>query len=152
MTIGTYIICRIMNLNIEFRSAKSWRTLLKRHAAFILQGFVLAGMQFVMPLGIVHTIASAGPIVTMIMQRIIRKDHSSEITGNKLLGCIISVVGIVMTSNGKFIYSCLDPNFEFKSDFSNYIDSSEYVIILATAVLVLSMMFWSYGVLITQEA
>ncbi len=77
MTIGIYIICRMLNLNIEFKSPKSWRTLLKRHALFILQGFVLAGMQFFMPLGIVHTIAACGPIFTLIMQRIIHKDKSS---------------------------------------------------------------------------
>jgi hypothetical protein len=63
-----------MNLNIEFKSPKSWYTLLKRHFSFIVQGLVIAGVQFVLPLGITHTIASAGPIVTLVMQRMIYKD------------------------------------------------------------------------------
>lgn len=105
----------MMNLNIEFKSPKSWRILLQRHGAFILQGFTLAGMQFVLPLGVVHTLASGGPIMTLILQRFLRKDHIHHITGKKLQGCIIAFVGIILTSNGKFIYSYFDKDFEFKS-------------------------------------
>jgi hypothetical protein len=44
-------------------------TLLKRHFAIVFQGFVLAGVQFILPLGIVHTISAAGPIFTLVLER-----------------------------------------------------------------------------------
>lgn len=145
-----YYICRMMNLNIQYKSPKSWRVLLERHTSFILQGFVLAGVQFVMPLGIVHTLASGGPIITLILQRILRKNHVHHITGKKLQGCFIAFIGIILTSNGKFIYSYFDESFEFKSNFHNYVSSSFTVMAIATLILIASMVLWSYGVLITQ--
>ena len=111
MTIGSYYLCRMLNLNIEYKSYKSWRILIKRHTSFIVQGFVLAGVQFFMPLGIVQTLGSCGPIFTLILQRILRKDNIFHITGKKLNGCVIALIGIILTSNGKFIYSYFDKDF-----------------------------------------
>ena len=67
MTIGIYIICRVLNINIEYKSPQNWIVLLKRHLAIVVQGFVLAGVQFILPLGIVHTISSAGPLFTLVL-------------------------------------------------------------------------------------
>lgn len=108
MVIGTYCLCRMLNLNIEYKSPKCWNVLLKRHAAFIIQGLVWAGVQFYMPLGIVQTIGSCGPIFTLILQRLLRKNHVQNITGKKLQGIFIAVLGIILASNGKFIYSYFD--------------------------------------------
>jgi hypothetical protein len=105
-----------------------------------------------MPLGIVHTLASGGPIITLILQRFLRKNHVHHITGNKLKGCFIAFIGIILTSNGKFIYSYFDETFEFKSGFHNYVSTSFAVVGTATVILIVSMILWSYGVLITQEA
>ena len=110
----------------------------------------MAGVQFVMPLGIVHTLASGGPIITLILQRILRKNHVHHITGKKLQGCFIAFIGIILTSNGKFIYSYFDESFEFKSNFHNYVSSSFTVMAIAPLFLICSMVLWSYGVLITQ--
>jgi hypothetical protein len=100
-----------MGLNIEFKSPKSWNTLAKRHLSFILQGLTIAGVQFYLPLGVAHTVCAAGPIFTLVMQRIIRKAQAPQISGQKLQGCFISVIGIVLTSNGKFIYGYLNENY-----------------------------------------
>ena len=117
MVVGAYVFCRLMGLNIRFKSPQSWRKLLKRHASFVLQGLVVAGVQFILPLGITHTICSAGPIVVLVMQRVLRRSSSSPISGLKLQGCFIAVVGIILTSNGKFIYAYMDEDFEFSSSF-----------------------------------
>ena len=82
----------MLNLNIEYKSPKSWSLLIKRHAAFIIQGFVMAGVQFFMPLGIVHTLGSCGPIFILVLQRMLRKDEIFNISGKKLHGCFISVL------------------------------------------------------------
>jgi hypothetical protein len=71
----------------------------------------MAGVQFYLPLGVAHTICAAGPIFTLVMQRLIRKSEAPNISGQKLQGCLISVIGIVLTSNGKFIYGYLDEDF-----------------------------------------
>ena len=111
MVIGAFILCRLMGLNIEFKSPQSWNTLLKRHISFILQGLTVAGVQFFLPLGITHTICAIGPIVTLVMQRIIRKSEAPSISGPKLQGCFIAVIGLLLTPNGKFIYGYLDKDF-----------------------------------------
>jgi hypothetical protein len=67
MVIGSYTICRSLNLNIQYQSPQCWRTLIKRHFTITLQGFIIATVQFILPLGIVHTISSAGPIFTLVM-------------------------------------------------------------------------------------
>jgi hypothetical protein len=33
----------------------------------------------------------------------------SSIKGNKLIGLILAVIGLILTSNGKYIYSLLNP-------------------------------------------
>lgn len=140
-----------MGLDITYKNPKTWRTLIKRHLAFILQGLVIAGVQFILPLGVAHTIASAGPILVLLMQKFFFKNSQSVITAKKIEGCIIAIIGIVLTSNGKLIYGYMDESFEFNSTF-NYTSSSPTVMILATVVLIVAMSIWAYGVLITQEA
>lgn len=46
----------------------------------------------------------------------------------------------------------MDKDFKFNSEFQNYASQSFEVMVIATAVLLVSMVIWSYGVLITQEA
>lgn len=109
MVVGVYAICRKMGLDIQYRSPKSWRVLLIRHFCFVIQGFTLASVQFVLPLGITHTIASTGPILTLVLQTLFFKKEF--IHGRKLKGCVLAVVGILLASNGKYIYAFIDKSF-----------------------------------------
>jgi drug/metabolite transporter (DMT)-like permease len=74
---------------------------------------VLAGVQFILPLGITHTIASTGPIITLLIQIFVLKKGS--IHKNQLIGCAVAFIGIILTSNGKFIYSFFDKDFSFNT-------------------------------------
>ena len=150
MVIVMYIICKKMGLNIQYKSPKSWRVLLKRHFGFVLQGFILAGIQFYIPLGVMHTLASTGPLIILALQAYVFK--TGKIEGNKLYGCMIGVAGILLTSNGKYIYSHINQSFEFKSDFKNYVQSSYLVMIGAICVFLMAMVVWAYCVIITQQA
>jgi len=66
-----------------------------------------------------HTLASTGPLIILALQAYVFK--TGKIEGNKLYGCMIGVAGILLTSNGKYIYSHINQSFEFKSDFKNYV-------------------------------
>jgi hypothetical protein len=57
---------------------------------------------------------------------------------------------MVLTSNGKFLYAFLDDDFEFYSTFENYSSSSYAAMATAALILIISLFFWGYGVLITQ--
>jgi hypothetical protein len=58
-----------MGLNIEYRSPKTWKALLIRHATFIFHGIVLAKVQFILPLGIAHTLGTLSPLFILILQK-----------------------------------------------------------------------------------
>jgi hypothetical protein len=73
---GIYLICRLLSLNIQFKSPKTWRVLLKRHFAFLVQNLYLAGVQFVLPLSILHTISTAGPIIILFLQHFLYRNVS----------------------------------------------------------------------------
>lgn len=84
---------------------------MKRHASFVFVSLIFAGVQFFMPLGVVHTLGSCSPIFTLVLQRLLRKNEVNHITDSKIKGCFIAVIGIILTSNGKYIYSYLNEDF-----------------------------------------
>jgi drug/metabolite transporter (DMT)-like permease len=83
-----------------------------RNILFVLQAFLTAGLQFYLPLGILHTLAVAGPIFVYVWQYIIerKKPHYKE-----YMAIILTVFGIVLTANGNIFLKWVDPTFEFAS-------------------------------------
>ena len=59
-------------------------------------------------------------------------------------------MGILLTVNGRSILAFLDPSFTFTSDFGNYKSDDPAVLFMVSLVLLLLVVFWGYGILITR--
>jgi drug/metabolite transporter (DMT)-like permease len=63
---------------------------------------ILAWSQFYLPLYVVHTISSMGPVFVCIINYYL---HNMKITQNQINGNIVAFAGIFFTINGKSIAS-----------------------------------------------
>lgn len=118
-----------------------------RNGIFLAQAFIMAMVQFYLPLSVVHTIGSTGPLYVSVYEYFL---SNKKITRNQLLGMIIVVFGMLLTVNGRSLSQFFDPSYKFESDF-NYKTNSPSTILFYSCILIFFMMVWGYGVYITNR-
>lgn len=119
-----------------------------RSFIFVVHSFILGWTQFYLPLYAVHTISGFGPIFVCILNYFL---NGVKINLKQFGGIIIAFVGIILTVNGKKIWSLIDPSFHFQSDFKNYKSNDPTVLLLVALVFFINMMFWAYAILLTKK-
>jgi hypothetical protein len=67
------------------------------------------------------------------------------------MGMFIAFIGIILTVNGRSIMAIIDPNYKFVSEFSNYRSDDPLMLLIVSAILMLFVIFWAYGILITKK-
>lgn len=72
-----------------------------RHALLVLYGFIFAQCFFYLPINVVHTLYSSGPIFVLTIDYLINK---IEITKKQMYGAIIAFIGVLLTVNGHIFY------------------------------------------------
>ena len=98
----SYLICRVNKSSMEYRSPIEMRKLIFRSMIFTMNTAVLAWAQFYLPLYVVHTIGSMGPVFVCIINYYV---NNMKITKNQINGNVIAFIGIFFTINGKSISS-----------------------------------------------
>lgn len=98
----SYIICRLNDSKMTYENPVEAKKLLFRSLIFSLNTAILAWAQFYLPLYIVHTIGSVGPVFVCIINYYV---NNMKITRNQINGNIIAFIGIFFTINGKSIAS-----------------------------------------------
>jgi drug/metabolite transporter (DMT)-like permease len=76
--------------------------------------------------------------------------ESTKPTPGQFLGLIFTVVGVLLTANGRMLSEFLDPNYSFDTAFPNYKVQDSLSILIASLVYMVNMMAWAYAVYITK--
>lgn len=66
MMVVSFGICKWTGVELDLRV--SVKTVMERNGIFLMQGFIMAAIQFYLPLGIIHTLGATGPIFVSIIQ------------------------------------------------------------------------------------
>jgi len=66
-------------------------------------------------------------------------------------GMVVAFIGILVAVNGRAITSTIDPSFHFESNFKNYKSDDPFVLFMVSLILLLSVIAWGYGMLITRK-
>ena len=76
------------------------KIIIKRNIVFMAHSFVMSAIQFYLPLGVLHTLGTVGPISVSLYQYFL--DHKSQ-NCKQILGIVVTVLGIIFTANGRLI-------------------------------------------------
>jgi len=76
-----------------------------RHILLTIYGIIFAECFFYLPISVVHTIYSGGPVFVIMIDYFI---HSIKITTRQSVGVIIAIIGVILTVNGPLIYYLID--------------------------------------------
>jgi drug/metabolite transporter (DMT)-like permease len=78
-----------------------------RNIIFLLQAFGMAFVQFYLPLSIIHTIGSTGPIYVCVYQYFI---EGKKLNVKQVTGMTLAILGILLTTNGRLLSHLLNPD------------------------------------------
>lgn len=139
-----------MNSPNELLSPESTRCMAYRHVLQALYGLVFAQSFFYLPITVVHTLYSSGPLFVLAMDYFINK---VTVTPRQLRGILISFSGVLLTVNGHVIYGILgweDPN---KSDFEHYREGAGNPLIVAGVSLLLLVCTcgWAVAIILVKR-
>lgn len=106
IAIVSYGICRYKNIGIDIYS--DVRLLGIRNVAFLVQSFAYAVVQFYLPLSVLHTIATSGPLYVSVFQYIFdkKKPHVKQV-----LGMLLTISGVIFIANGRIFSKWIDPSY-----------------------------------------
>lgn len=97
-----------------FWDSQDFRLLGVRSTILILHGLVMAGVQFYLPVPIVHTLNCSGALFVFIIQYML---DGVKITKNQTIYAGVAFLGIIISANGRELYKLIDKNYEFTSSF-----------------------------------
>jgi drug/metabolite transporter (DMT)-like permease len=108
--------------------------------------FTLA--QFYLTQPIVQTINTTGFLFVFVLDYLI---NHVTITKKQFVGVILEVIGVLFTVNGEFIIKKINPEFQTRSDFKNYISDDPVVKLTIALLFIGSNIMWAYAQIITKR-
>lgn len=72
-----------------------------RHLLLVLYSFIFAQCFFYLPINVVHTLYSSGPIFVLAIDYLINK---IVITRRQMVGAMTAFLGVLLTVNGHILY------------------------------------------------
>jgi len=100
-----FIILRVRNINMDFGHSGNLYNLNVRNIIVTVQGLVYTLSNFYLPLPIVSTINSTGPIFVFILDYYI---NGTTIVKSQFYGILIGMLGVFFTVNGGIMLSYFD--------------------------------------------
>lgn len=76
-----------------------------RHLLLASYSFIFAAVQFYIPLTVVHTIYSSGPLLVNILDYLI---NGIKLTEKQIIGAGFAFFGVIMIANGNIALSFFD--------------------------------------------
>ena len=115
----------------------------------VLQTISYAMVQFYLPLPIAITLNATSPIFIYIYDYLI---YGVTINHTQTVYVVIAVIGVILTANGAYFATLIDPNFSNdSSSFTNYATDNPVVMGWAGFLYVLVMAVQGYGVILTKK-
>ncbi len=81
-------------------SPTSIKYMIYRHILLVTFGFVFAQSFFYLPINLVHTLGTSGPVYVLIIDYFLYK---IEISRRQVIGVVVSIVGMILAVNGDLI-------------------------------------------------
>lgn len=102
------LLCRLMGIDLDFKSTHDFKYLVVRNTAMLIHQLCYAGMYFVVSLPVNNTILMSGPLFVFLIDY-----YLNGITINKkqAVGIVLGIMGVVLTVNADYIMSWLDGNY-----------------------------------------
>lgn len=111
--------------------------------------FCLGLAQFILPIPIVHTISCSGTLFIFIIDYFM---HGITINPRQVIGIIIGLLGVFLVINGNLLTKWLDPSYEYKTAFQNYLFTDPFIITGFTVLYVIVTIIWAYASILTRLA
>lgn len=147
MSLTSYAYATIIKSPWNIKHSTGLLKLFIRNSIFLVHAFVCSTVQFYIPLNLFHVLGCTGPIFTFITNYLV---NGIKATKQQIIGVTFTFMGLVLAINGRLIYSMIDENYKFKSEFENYRTTNVYVQ-LAVCLLYLSWTFiWSFALIFTK--
>ena len=121
--------------------------LMFRGLIFVGHSYVCSIVQFYIPLNLFHILGCTGPIFTFLVNYLV---NGIVTTKRQMIGVGLSALGLILVINGQFLYSLIDENYHFESDFTNYRTSNASVKIFVCVIYLVWIFFWSFALVFTK--
>jgi len=118
-----------------------------RNIIFLIHALVSSTVQFYIPLNLFHVLGCTGPIFTFITNYLI---NGIKVTKQQIIGVSFTFVGLVLAINGRLIYSMIDSNYKFESEFENYRTTSVHVQVIVCLLYLCWTFMWSLALIFTK--
>ena len=148
-TLLCYSILRYQKKDTAFPSAYEFKWLFARNSIMMLHNVAYAMVQFFLPLPIAITLGAISPIFVYIYDYLI---YGVTINRMQTVFVAVAVIGVVLTANGAYFVTLIDPSFSNQSSsFANYVSDGPVVMGWAGVAFVGVMAVHGYGVLLTKK-
>lgn len=147
--IFSYIGCRLTDSPSILKYSGNFKLLLARSIFMTMHSFFTGLAQFILPLPLVHTIACSGTLFVFIIDYLM---NGTKINSRQAIGIVIGIIGVLLASNGKLITKMVDPSYEYKTNFQNYLVTDPVKVSLFTLSYSGITILWAYGIVITRMA
>jgi len=143
-----FMISRYLHMDIEYKDPSNFRILFIRNFCVTIQSIVYTVAQYYLPQPILQTIHTTGALFVFIIDY---KINHVTITKKQFIGVMLGVVGVLLTINGELIVKAIDPTYESRSDFKNYLSNDPFVKLTVCIFFIIGNMMWAYAQVITKR-
>lgn len=144
LAIGCYGICKYQGDKMDFKN--NFWLIIARNVLMVFNGMFVAFAQFYLPLSVVHSLGGTGTIFLLGLEYLY---EGKKVSRNQGIGIIITIVGVILISNGRLILSHFSED-EFESDFENYRTDNPLVITIFCILMICNQILWAISVLMTK--
>lgn len=107
-----YLIARFLGIDLDVRGTHNNKYLFIRNTIMLVNQIAYTGMHFVVPLPIINILNISGSIFAFICDYLL---YGTKIYPMQIPGIIVGFVGVIVTVNGEYIMSLIDPTFTSNS-------------------------------------
>lgn len=135
-------------MDIEYKDPANFRILFMRNFCVTVQSIIYTVAQYYLPQPILQTIHTTGALFVFILDY---KINHVTITKKQFYGVMLGVAGVLLTINGELIIRAIDPSYESKSDFKNYLSTDPFVKLIICVLFICGNIMWAYAQVITKR-
>lgn len=103
------ILCRLMGIDLDFKSKHDFKYLMIRNTIMIFHQLCFTGMHFVVSLSVNNTIAMSGPLFVFVIDYYI---NGITINKKQAVGIFLGILGVILTVNGDYFMTWLYYDYE----------------------------------------
>lgn len=148
LILTNFLVCLLTGSEIHLKGV-TFNWLVFRNMIMSFHSVFFSLSQFMLPLPIVHTISCTGVLFIFIVDYLM---FDNKVNCLQSMGILIGIVGSIVASNGRLLTKMIDSEYEYHTNFENYITDDPFVISIFSFVFLGVVMMWGFGVVTTKKA